>query len=84
VPAVNVESFAFAVLVAALVGVAAVLSNRLGEWMPISVPALFLVGAALASDVWPLDVVPISAVEQVATVALAEFTDTTPIQGPST
>jgi potassium/hydrogen antiporter len=72
VSAVNaVEPFAFAVLVAALVGVAAVVSNRLGEWMPIPAPALFLVGAALASDVWRLDVLPVSAVEQVATVALA-------------
>jgi potassium/hydrogen antiporter len=59
------------VLLAALVGMAAVLSNRLGEWMPIPASALFLAGTALASDVWPFDVVPISAVEQVATVALA-------------
>jgi len=67
-----VEPFAFAVLIAALVGLAAVLSNRLGEWIPIPAPALFLVGAAVASDVWPrLEAVPVSAVEQVATVALA-------------
>jgi cell volume regulation protein A len=68
----TVEPFALAVLITALVGIAAVLSNRLGAWLPVPTPALFLVGAAVASDVWPeLGTVPISAVEHVATVALA-------------
>ena len=66
-----VSPFAAALLVAALVGLAAVLSNRLGEWFPVPVSALFLVGAALASDVWPrLAAVPFDVVEQVVTVAL--------------
>lgn len=65
-------SFALGMLVVALVGLAAVLSHRLGEWLPIPAPALFLIGAAVASDIWPtLGAVRISAVEQVATVALA-------------
>ncbi|WP_245402180.1 cation:proton antiporter domain-containing protein [Nocardia albiluteola] len=66
-----VSPFAAAVLIAALVGLAAVLSNRLGRWVPVPVSALFLVGAALASDVWPrLETIPFDAVEQVVTVAL--------------
>ncbi|MFX0576814.1 cation:proton antiporter [Nocardia nepalensis] len=68
----TVVPFASAVLITALVGIAAVLSNRLGEWLALPAPALFLVGAAVASDIWPeLGTVPISAVEHVATVALA-------------
>ncbi|WP_062993870.1 cation:proton antiporter domain-containing protein [Nocardia anaemiae] len=64
--------FASVVLITALVGIAAVLSNRLGEWLPIPAPALFLIGAAVASDIRPeLGNIPISAVEHVATVALA-------------
>ncbi|HEY7430410.1 MAG TPA: cation:proton antiporter, partial [Streptosporangiaceae bacterium] len=68
----GVESFGLAVLAAALVGVAAVLSNRLAEWLRIPAPALFLVGAAVASDVWPrLGAVSVSTVEKVVTLALA-------------
>jgi len=63
--------FAAALLIAALIGLAAVLSNRLGEWFPIPLSAVFLVGAALASDIWPrLAVMPFSLVEDVVTIAL--------------
>ncbi|HEX6471121.1 MAG TPA: potassium/proton antiporter [Streptosporangiaceae bacterium] len=68
----DVETFGLAVLVAALAGVAAVLSNRLAERLRIPAPAFFLLGAAVASDVWPrLGALSVTAVEQVVTVALA-------------
>ncbi len=68
----GVESFGLAVLVAALVGIAAVLSSRVSERFRIPAPAFFLVGAALASDIWPrLGSLSFTTVEQVVTVALA-------------
>jgi cell volume regulation protein A len=50
----------------------AIVSTRLTEFFPVPAPALFLVGAAVASDVWPAiyDAVPIRTVERVAVVAL--------------
>ncbi|WP_225728975.1 MULTISPECIES: cation:proton antiporter [unclassified Nocardia] len=67
----DVTPFAMALLITALVGLAAVLSNRLGEWIPIPAPALFLLGAAVVSDVWPwLESVPVGLVGRVVTVAL--------------
>ena len=63
----------FGVLLAALGAVAlvAVLSNRLSERIRVPAPALFLVGAAVASDLVPsLGRVPTALVEQIATVAL--------------
>ncbi|HUO37657.1 MAG TPA: cation:proton antiporter [Mycobacterium sp.] len=67
----NTTQFAVELLVAAFVGVAAVLSNRIGDWFSIPAPALFLIGAAVASDIWSrLESVPAGAVEQVVTVAL--------------
>ncbi len=66
------EAFGLAVLAAALVVIAAVLSSRLSERLRVPAPALFLVGAALASDIWPrLGSLSFPAVEQVVTVALA-------------
>lgn len=47
-----VESYGLAVLVAALVGLAAVLSNRVSERLRIPTPAFFLLGAAVVSDLW--------------------------------
>jgi cell volume regulation protein A len=68
----GIQTFALAVLVAALAGIAAVLSSRASERLRIPAPAFFLVGAALASDIWPhLGRVPVGAVERVVTLALA-------------
>jgi len=68
----GVESFGLAVLVAALAGIAAVLSARVSERLRIPAPAFFLIGAAAASDVWPrLGRLSFATVERVVTVALA-------------
>jgi cell volume regulation protein A len=68
----GVESFGLAVLVAALTGIAVVLSSRVSERLRIPAPAFFLIGAAAASDIWPrLGSLGFGAVEQVVTVALA-------------
>ena len=68
----GVESFGLAVLVAALAGIAAVLSSRASERLRIPAPAFFLIAAALASDIWPwLGRLSFATVEQVVTVALA-------------
>ncbi|WP_254207290.1 cation:proton antiporter domain-containing protein [Nocardia alni] len=67
----GVTPFAVALLIVALVGLAAVLSNRLGEWLPVPASALFLVGAALASDVWTrVAHIPLPLMDQVVTCAL--------------
>ena len=66
------ESFGLVVLVVALVGLAAVFSNRLSERLRIPAPAIFLVSAAVASDLLPrLGGLRIETVERVVTVALA-------------
>jgi cell volume regulation protein A len=68
----GVESFGLAVLVAALAGIAAVLSSRASERLRIPAPAFFLIAAALASDIWPwLGRLSYATVQQVVTVALA-------------
>jgi potassium/hydrogen antiporter len=68
----GIESFGLAVLVAALAGIAAVLSSRASERLRIPAPAFFLIAAALASDIWPwLGRLSYLTVEQVVTVALA-------------
>ena len=65
-------SFGVAVLAAALVGLGAVFSNRLSERLRIPAPAIFLVSAAVASDLLPrLGSLHIDTVERVVTVALA-------------
>lgn len=67
----GVETFGRAVLVVAVVGIVAILSNRLSERSRVPAPAIFLLGAAVASDLLPsLARLPISTVEQVVTVAL--------------
>jgi potassium/hydrogen antiporter len=50
----------------------AALSTRLTAIVPIPAPGIFLVAAALASDIWPgiYDHVPIETVERIAVVAL--------------
>ena len=68
----GIESFGLAVLVAALAGIAAVLSSRVSTRLRIPAPAFFLIAAALASDIWPwLGRLSYTSVEQVVTVALA-------------
>jgi cell volume regulation protein A len=67
-----VESFGLVVLTVALVGLAAVLSNRLGERLRIPAPAIFLVSAAVASYLLPgLGNLQVETVERIVTVALA-------------
>ena len=62
------EILALAAGAVALAVIATTLSGRL----PIPAPAIFLVGAAVASDLWPrlYDLVPILTVERIAVVAL--------------
>ena len=63
--------FGLLVLVAALAGIAAVLSNRFSERFRVPAPAIFLVAAAVASDLWPeLGGLQTKTVEQVVTLAL--------------
>src|SRR6266511_1960359 len=67
----EIVSFGLAVLVAGVVGLAAVLSNRLSERLRIPAAAIFLLCAALASDLMPrLGSLRIETVERVVTVAL--------------
>ena len=68
----EIADFATLILVIAGGLSVAVLSTRVTERLPIPAPALFLVAAAIASDLWP-DLyahVPILTVERVAVVAL--------------
>ena len=68
----GMQSFALAVLIAALAATAAVMSSHASERLRVPAPAFFLIGAALASDIFPqLGRVPVTAVEHVVTVALA-------------
>jgi cell volume regulation protein A len=63
----------FAALIAgvAAAGLLAVLSSRLTAWLRIPPPALFLVAAALASDLWPrLGGLSTTTVQRIVTVAL--------------
>jgi cell volume regulation protein A len=67
----GIEGFGFVVAAFGAVALLAVLSNRLSERIRVPAPALFLVGAAVASDLVPeLARVPTRIVEQIATVAL--------------
>ena len=62
-----------AILLVIGAGVAlAVLSTRLTAWVPIPSPAIFLVAAALVSDIWPslYADAPVLTVERIAVVAL--------------
>ena len=67
----GVESFGWVVSGVSLVVVAAVLSNRISDRIRIPAPALFLVGAAIASDLFPtLASMRVQTVQNVVTVAL--------------
>lgn len=67
----DIEPFGLTLLVAAGVVVLALLSNRIGSRLRIPAPAIFLIGAAGASDLVPqLYLLPIVTVERIVTVAL--------------
>jgi len=67
----DVTSFGWVVAAVALAATAAILSNRLSARIRVPAPALFLVGAAVASDVFPgLNVLSTTTVQRVVTVAL--------------
>jgi cell volume regulation protein A len=67
----DVEPFGLVLLVASVVVSAALLSNRISARLRIPSPVLFLVVAAVASDLIPaLGGLAIGSVEQIATVAL--------------
>ncbi|MGH3218504.1 MAG: cation:proton antiporter [Streptosporangiaceae bacterium] len=68
---IDTQPFALVVLLAAAVGLVAVLSNRLTERVKIPSPALVLAGAAIAVKIIPaLHAPPRLTVERVVTVAL--------------
>jgi cell volume regulation protein A len=68
----DVEPFGRVILLIALIGTLAVLSNRFGERLRVPAPAIFLLGAAVAAGIWPrLGTVSIPTVEKIVTVALA-------------
>jgi cell volume regulation protein A len=67
----SIEQFGATLLIVAAVVSVALLSNRISTWLRVPAPAIFLIGAAVASDLVPsLQRIPISVVEQVVTVAL--------------
>jgi cell volume regulation protein A len=67
----DVEPFGLALLVAAVVVSLALLSNRISARLRLPAPAIFLVAAAVASDLVPsLQRISIGTVEQIVTVAL--------------
>jgi cell volume regulation protein A len=70
-PMSDVEQFALTMLITAAAVVAAVLSNRLSARIRIPAPAIFLLAAAVASDVVPaLGRLSVTTVQRVVTVAL--------------
>jgi potassium/hydrogen antiporter len=69
---VSTESFGLVILFTALAITAAIMSSRLSERLRIPAPALFLVAAAAAADIWPqLPGLSFTAIENIVTVALA-------------
>jgi cell volume regulation protein A len=68
----EISDFASVVLVVTSGFALAVLSTKLTERVPVPAPAMFLVAAAVVSDVWPgvYEAVPIRTVERIAVVAL--------------
>jgi potassium/hydrogen antiporter len=68
----DIEHFALVILLTAAALVAAVVSNRISERIRIPAPAIFLLAAAVASDVVPtLGQVSVTTVQRVVTIALA-------------
>lgn len=67
----DLRPFGFVILLVSLAVVAAALSSRLSERLRVPAPALFLIAAAIASDLFPtLGSLPIITEERVVTVAL--------------
>src|SRR5919108_5369825 len=68
----EISDFAGIALVVTAGFALAVLSTKLTERVPVPAPALFLLGAAAVSDIWPrvYESVPIRTVERIAVVAL--------------
>lgn len=65
-------AFGLLMLIAALAGIAAVLSSRLSERLRVPAPALFLIAAAAAADIWPrLGSLSFGVVENLVGVAMA-------------
>ncbi|MCU1657431.1 MAG: hypothetical protein JWO57_2087 [Pseudonocardiales bacterium] len=68
----DVEPFAVVICIVALALLAAVGSNRISERIGIPTPAIFLIAAAIASDLFPsLGSLSIKADQRIVTVALA-------------
>lgn len=67
----DVGRFGAVVLIVSAAVVLALLANRLSTRIRVPAPALFLVAAAVASDIWPtLGSVPLQTDERIVTVAL--------------
>src|SRR3954471_340951 len=68
----EIADFAIVILVVAGGFALAALSTRITEHVPIPAPAIFLIAAAVASDLWPsiYDHVEVRTVERIAVVAL--------------
>ncbi|MGA8113121.1 MAG: cation:proton antiporter [Actinocatenispora sp.] len=67
----DADRFGGIIALVAVVALVAVLSNRLTERIRVPAPAIFLVGAAVASDIFPwLGSMPVATVEEIVTVAL--------------
>ncbi len=68
----EIPDFALVLLLVAGTGALAVISTTLTARLPLPAPAIFLVAAAVASDLWPrlYKQVPILTVERIAVVAL--------------
>src|SRR5215475_12864806 len=67
----DVTSYAWILLAASLAFLLAVASSRLSAWLRVPAPALFLIGAAIASNVVPsLAGISTHTVERIVTVAL--------------
>jgi potassium/hydrogen antiporter len=66
------DRFGLLVLVIGLVGIAAVLSNRLSARLRVPAPAFFLICASVAAQLWPRATeLPLGTVQRVVTIALA-------------
>lgn len=68
---IDIEPFSIVILLVAAALIVAVFSNRLSERIRIPAPALFLIAAAAASNIFPaLGTVPLKVDERIVTVAL--------------
>jgi potassium/hydrogen antiporter len=66
------DEFGLVVLVIGLVGIGAVLSNRLSARLRVPAPAFFLICASVAAQLWPrATLLPAATVQDVVSVALA-------------